>query len=198
MHNVKKSIAIFLSWLIFLSLSGCIVQSLNPFYTEESLIDTPESILGKWKLVKSPFVGDDDVLPWRFETDEVITFDKNNNEAILTVRYFKIDENIYASFFPDEPDNKLNTYWVACIQPVHTCCKVEISKNQLVFEPINLNYIIKLIEKGEKIPYFKPENDEDQNIIFTASSDQWFSLLKKYNNDQKLFSEEDKFLLKRE
>ena len=55
--------------------------------------------------------------------------------------------------------------------------------------------LIELTEKGEKIPYFKPENDEDQNIIFTASSDQWFSLLKKYNNDQKLFSDEDKLVV---
>ena len=174
-----------------LLLSGCIVQSLNPFYTKEALTELPR-LDGEWVLTIK--AGDDvtgnNIKPWRFKGDEIQTFDKNGVGSFLKVSYFRVGEQLFADFFPGDPDDrKVNGWWAIHVAPVHTVSKVSIDGKNLTFTPLNYEWLKKAL-KTNKITLSHIKIEDEDHLIFTAGSKAWMDFLKRHKNNKGAFDYE--------
>ena len=130
-------------------LSGCFIQSFQPFYTDDLVTDHP-GIKGKWSLVRK---GDEEVAqkypqPWVFTDDEITTFE-HSISSILDVTYFTIGESTFVDLTPAEPDEDKgpNEWWTIHTIPVHSVCKVVMSADALSLTPLDGEWVAKLLEK---------------------------------------------------
>lgn len=152
-------------------LSGCFIQSFQPFYTDESVIDLPE-IVGEWQLVK---IGNDDASakypePWAFAENEITTFE-NNVRSDLGVTYFKIGNVTFADLTPAETsgENNPNEWWLLHVVPVHSVCRVELSAETLILTPLNGEWVGSLMETEKISLSYLVVGDEDDQMVLTAT-----------------------------
>jgi len=187
--------------LIFLCscLSGCIVQSWNPFFTKDTLIEMPQ-LNGEWILLEymGSDVSDDNMKPWIFREGEIQTYSEDGYGGLLDVHYFKVKENTFIDFiagnFPE--DANISELWTSNIVPVHTICKISIKDDLLILKPMNAEWFGEAIEaKKILLPYMLVEVQEDRKLI-TAKSEEWIAFLEKYGDDEEVFTEEYQFVLK--
>ncbi len=168
-----------------LILVGCIVQSLNPYYTEGSRCDI-RGIEGEWTLLEEgkPQSGK----PWVFGKEKVLTFDKNGISASLRVVYFSVGKTFFLDSTADEPGEATSRWWTMHVSPVHVVAKVELRDNRLTLTPIDYDWLEKALQDGTvKIPQMR---QKDENIvIYTATPAEWKVFLEKYSNDENVFSE---------
>jgi hypothetical protein len=180
-------ISFLMVFFLFL-LPGCIVQSLCPFYTKESVCNI-EGISGEWKLLDdkgNPESGK----PWIFQKDKVIASDKSGSQGTLKVTYFRTGESFFMDTIADDPSEGTNKWWVMHVFPVHVVTKVEIHDNTLTLTPIDYNWIEKTLkDKTGTLPHIL--NKDENSFLFTASPQEWIEFLKKYSNDVNVFSKEN-------
>ena len=77
MLRYPPGICFIVSVVCIVLLSGCVVQSVNPFYTEASVLAYPD-IEGSWILLKSygePVKDSSKVLPWKIAADKLTAYD---------------------------------------------------------------------------------------------------------------------------
>lgn len=173
--------------VVLFTIAGCIVQSLNPYYTEDSVCNIP-GIAGEWTLLDEgkPQSGK----PWSFGSDKVITYDKNGIPASVKVVYFRIGETFFLDTIADGPGEGTNRWWTMHVFPVHIVTKVEIRDNRLTLTPIDYNWLEKALENGiVRLPHLR-QKDED-SVLFTASAREWMDFLRKYSHDGSVFSDKN-------
>ena len=182
---------------LFLLLSGCIIQSFYPFYTEETKVKLNE-INGEWisiiqmgnNIEKKP------TSPWLFSDKTIVSYDEKNVKSILECTCFKVGDNLFIDTFAGEPDTKINFLWSAGITLVHNVCKISLNKNTLVLTPINFEWFEERIkEKKLGLPYVRA--NKDSNYIFTARSEDWVKFLKKHGDNPEVFNKKYNFVFKR-
>ena len=183
-----------------LVLSGCFIQSLNQFYTEDSVIDFPAAN-GQWKFVRR---GDEDLSdkytePWIFSDDAIETFE-GGVKSVLTAKYFMIGDDIFVDLFPAEPieGNKPNEWWVVHVMPVHSVCRVDIAGNTLALTPLDGGWVAGLLEKKEFELSFVSRDSEEDELLLTASSKDLMAFLAKYRNEPKAFPKGNSHLFEKE
>ena len=117
--------------------SGCIVLSLNPFYTEETKISYTE-IEGKWRLLRSvgADVSDSQIDHWEFMGDIIESYGEENVHSGLEVVYFEINGTIFMDCMPGEME-VANEYWSSMVYPLHVLCKVEMKMDTLRLIPMD-------------------------------------------------------------
>jgi hypothetical protein len=183
-----KTLRVLLILPILLSLAGCIVQSVDRFYTETSVCTLP-SIAGDWRLLDdkaSPVSGK----PWRFLADTVLTYEKNGAPATIKVQYFKIGDTFFMDSTADEPVDGANHWWTMHVFPVHVVSKIELQGDSLTLTPVDYRWLENAIqEKAVTLPHVRSK--EGDTLLFTASSEAWSGFLKKYALDKKVFSGEN-------
>ena len=166
---------LFLLILFACIFAGCIgntVQSLNPFYTEEAVVEFPQ-LEGEWL---SFIVLDGDVLPmnikpWVFEDNTIKIFDENRKVSVARIKFFQIEGSYFADIvmanfnldlFDDFNDDMISsdanlltnttfTFWsMVHWRPVHIVYKVEIDKDNtsLVLIPLSFNWLEKIMEEN--------------------------------------------------
>jgi hypothetical protein len=179
-------------------LSGCFIQSFQPFYTDEVVVDLP-SIIGEWMMVK---MGDRDVTkshpqPWVFRDGEVTTFDENI-DSILKVKYFRVKKITFIDLFPSDPDKTKgpNGWWAIHTIPVHSVCKVELSGNTLIITPLNGSWVKKML-KGKEISLSNVVVGTGDQIALTTSSSELVQFLEKYGSNASAFPTSESYLFKR-
>ncbi|MBN1670217.1 MAG: hypothetical protein JXR37_04250 [Kiritimatiellae bacterium] len=158
--------------LVAIFLPGCFIQSLQPFFTEDSKTDLPD-IAGKWRLVKQ---GERDVSEkykeaWTFGQDTIQTFEEGV-ASLLKVQYFKVAEVVFADLSRGDPDKLKapNPWWMIHTVPAHSVCKVDLTGDALVMTPLNGEWVADLFkEKKLSLPHTTVGEDADQ-IVLTASS----------------------------
>lgn len=182
-------------------LSGCVVQSINTFYTDESRVPMPQ-IVGKWHPVSKEKANKDEKLPpeWIFAEDNVLTSDEKGIQSELETVYFKAGDSVFVDMSPgkldDEKNKAVNGYWLMCTAPMHTVCKVEIKGNELKLVPANLKEILKMVETQKCELKTVKGNSKDSVEIFISSSAEWLKFLAKYANDKEVFDEQSALLFK--
>ncbi len=155
--------------------TGCIdntVQSLNPFYTEEAVVELPQ-LEGEWL---SFLVLDDDVLqmnikPWVFEGGTIKIFDEDRKVSVARIKFFQIEDSYFtdivmANFnldlFDDVDDDMIGsdmnllthstfTLWsMSHWRPVHVVYKVQIDEDNtsLLFTPLSFGWLEKIVEQN--------------------------------------------------
>ncbi len=211
--------------------AGCIdidntVQSLNPFYTDEAVVDFPQ-LEGEWL---SFIVLDGDALPmnikpWFFEDNTVKIFDENRKISVAQIKLFQIEDSYFADIimanfnldlFDDSNDNTVSsdmnsltntafTFWsIFHWRPVHLVYKVQIDEDytSLVLTPLSLDWLEKILEENPDLIPLIEQSDPDSLLILplaNATSETWMSLLEKYRHEEKAFPSEQifKVLLKK-
>jgi hypothetical protein len=195
---IKKKFALLFSLSMFI-FSGCVVQSLNPFYVQDAAVKLPE-LSGSWYLVKS---GSDDSsvdykTPWALDDDgKFRTFDEKGNSGVLEVRFFKVDDIVFMDLCAgDIEESKVNFWWAMHVVPVHTLCRVKADKDQMELVPLDYNWLQDQLKEGKvKLPFLKA--DSEDIFIFSASSSQWMALLKELKDNKEAFPSEKAYIFKR-
>lgn len=183
---MKRVSILSILFVIMSCLCGCIVQSLHPFYTAGSVIESPVKN-GKWEMIDKngkPEMGN----PWLFEKDKITAYDEGGLPGVVKVVYFKVEDTLFMDATVDKPNQKVCTWWAMNLTPVHTVCRVEIHDDILILKPINYEWIAKALEaKTFNLPYLKKKSWD--SFLITAPSQELIDFLKKNRHDSNLFSE---------
>ncbi|MFH0911270.1 MAG: hypothetical protein V1918_07205 [Planctomycetota bacterium] len=171
--------------------SGCLVQSLDPFYTEANRVAVPGELLGEWRLVEDALtgvssVGSDalkDRKPWVLEADHAIAYDWENVPARLDPVFFRVKDRLYCDVFATfpEPGEKPNVYWTLTVVPAHTLFRVFSGKDRLIFAALDPNRLVQEIRAGRvKLPMV--ESSLHRSVLFAASPGEWEAFLRDYDD----------------
>ena len=218
---------LYLCLLILLSsiFVGCIdidntVQSLNPFYTDEAVVELPQ-LEGEWLAF---VVLDGDVLPmnikpWILEGSTVKIFDEDRKVAVARTKFFQIQDSYFADvvmanfnsdlFDPeneDPPSSDMNflpntafTFWsMLHWRPVHVVYKVQIDadNNSFVLTPLSFEWLTEILEEYPDLIPLIEQSDPDSPFaspLANATSVKWMFLLEKYRHEEKAFPADQMF-----
>jgi hypothetical protein len=193
-----------LSVLLCILLSGCIVHSLNVFYTPDLKVKLPE-ITGEWILASK---GEEDLpaknpFRWNLTENEIEMYDDQGYSSLKVV-FFKIGKNIFMDFTAGNSSKKTseneNALLVLGITRVHSLCKVLSKGDELTLVPLNFIWFRDRIKENKlNVSFVKVDNGVN-DYIFTASPKEWVTFLEKYGNDHKLFMESEslRFVFKKQ
>ncbi len=186
---------------IVMVLSSCIVKSLHPFYTKDT-IRFEQKFIGVWedkekgvwdvKSFKDEFLKDakksseSEVKPEdlevfnKYKDGYIINYTKNSKESLFLGIPFKIKNQLFIDFTPLELGSNLNNLVQAHLVGTHSLVKFDIvdAKNISIkwFDEDRIKHLFK--EKKIKIRHEKVGIDE--SFLLTASSEELQKFVKKY------------------
>lgn len=186
--------------LAVLLLSSCIVKSLQPFYTKDSL-SFNEKLLGKWvdnkkgqwtvESLKEKFEQDrkegvelSEVDLSALETYKegyYVNYIKNANEAGFIAMPFKIEQHYFIDFIPIEiEDDEINSLAAEHLLKTHSVCKLDMnSDDELSLSWLSEERISDLFSESKL--RLKHENiGPEETLLLTATSEELYAFLKKY------------------
>lgn len=185
---MKTAKAICMLTVSVLFLGGCIVQSLNPYYTKESVCAVP-GIQGEWRLLDEKGKPEP-IKPWTFLNGKIQAFEKNGMAGTIKATYFTAGKSFFLDSIADEPGEGTNKWWTMHVFPVHLATKVETDGKRLTLTPMNHSWMEKAVKnKTVTIPYIWVK--EENSALFTASSEEWMDFLTKNANNKDLFSDDN-------
>jgi len=188
-----KTRNLFISLILVLFFSGCVVYSFYPLYTEKDLFPN-ELLTGNWI--------DNDSTSWNFEhayigkkeegkidsTSYVLMMkDKDNKESEFSVHVVKLGGHYFLDFYLEDflGDDELELASFHIV-PVHTFAKVAVTKNQLQINWYDQNWLEKLI-KENKIRIRHEYNGD--YILLTASPKELQKFVTKYVDSEEAFKD---------
>lgn len=194
-----KNLLLILSVLL---LNSCIVKSLQPFYTSESL-EYQKNFIGEWKdnskgvwnivSVKEVFekdnpdkskVSKEDFDTYnKYKSGYFVEYVKNGDEAVFVAMPFKIDEHVFVDFIPFHyEDENINSLAAQHLLKTHSVAKLETLDNK----NIELSWLdedkLKKLYKNNQIQLKHENIGLDESFVLTASSEELYQFLKKYLN----------------
>jgi len=192
----KKKIPVSLCLVLAVCMfAGCVVHSVNPFYTRELVTEMP-GLYGQWMLTKSTF-REGTEKPWTFSKDAIIIPGDKGTVTTIIARFFRINDMVFLDTTADEPQQDMSLWWTLHISPMHAVSKVIISENTLRIIPLNAAWMEEAVK--DKLVLLPAVWHEEQKMsLFTASSAEWVDFLKKYGSDQQAFPEKDAFVFVRQ
>ena len=186
--------------IIGLLMSGCLVKSLHPFYTESDIVFRKDILgtytdqdKGTWSIEskeeKGMFGKGKSDKPTKFYLLKLI--DEKNKTVTLKGCLFKLDNDYYVDFYPESGNNddSQTDLYNFHVLGVHTVAKVLIAKNELRIKWYSEEWLGNLF-KENKIR-LAHENTESDNIVLTASTQELQKFMRKFANDPKAFKKED-------
>lgn len=195
MKQMKSKSILFLTAIVFL-LSGCLVYSFYPLYTEKDLFAN-DLLLGEW------IDGDSSI--WKFEhkpigkkelgkVDSTAYILKIKEEghpdftnAAFIVRIVKLEETYFLDFYLQDYkyDDEADIFDLHLI-PVHTFAKMELKGDHVRLNWFDPGWLGDLIEKN-KIRIHHENNDE--HILLTAKPEELQKFVVKYVNSNEAFKD---------
>lgn len=213
----KRHIILLVSLVVF---NSCIVKSLNPFYTEET-IKFSKDFLGEWKdnnkdiwkitslkdeyakLIKSgeKITLEDEKFFKKYKNSYSVEYSDKDKKSLFIATPFKLKDQLFLDFIPfnDQGSEMNGLLQIHNIYP-HSLVKLDILNNNEIsikwFDEKRLKEIFKekrIKIKHEKIGVMK------EDILLTASSEELQQFLKKYmaSESAKKWETETKFTLKK-
>ena len=163
MRSLK--LLIFLSGVLLL-LSGCIVQSLHPLYTDENVIFDMR-LIGQWAEEGSKEI-------WEFSRlDEkrygCVVYVDEDEKGMLEARLLTIKGKMFLDFFPTEPDWPSGIFYQLHLMPVHTFAFVEQIEPTLQIRFPNIDWLQELLEKNPDA--IRHEKRGNHDVILSASTE---------------------------
>ena len=192
---MKSKIGLLL--LIIFLFQGCIIHSLYPFYTAETII-LDENLEGSWSDSGYSKNGECSyqLLSEKDKDDNFYHFTicEDGISSTFDVHLVKIGEYTYFDFYPDRSNIGKGGITDFYLMPTHSISKVNISENSLSMESINVEWLEDLF-KQRKIR-IKHEKVEEE-IILTASSKDLQKFILKYADEEKAFEAADVYQRKK-
>jgi hypothetical protein len=165
-----------------LLLSGCVVGSLNPFYTEDTVVKMPE-LYGSWYFIQDIEANDES--PMVLSEGKMTIYDDKGVPEDAPVTFFKVDDTLFIDVFPNR--GRLKEDLVKDQPPVHLVSRVKvISSDKMSFNALDYEWLAKEIEAGTMtLPHQRAGSETD--IVFTASSAEWIEFLRQHKDDPRAF-----------
>jgi len=192
--ELKSVLILFVSVISLCAMTGCVVQSINPFYVKEAIVDLP-GVYGKWVLKESS-VDEGLNREWTFSADAIKLPDAKGGSFTLSSRFFRIDDMLFLDAMADAPPDGLSFWWVLHVTPVHTVSRVIADAKIMKIIPLSASWMEEAA-KNKTIQLPAVWNQEQNSYLFTAASADWSEFLKKYGKDQNFFPEKDAFVFSR-
>lgn len=182
--------------VIALGLSGCVVYSFYPLYSEKDLFAN-DYLLGNYYSFEDSTSWDFTYLKKKIKNNEITDSTGyqlkvvENKDSSLTsyfiVHLIKIDGVLIADFLLDDYAKKKDVrLFDFHIIPVHTFAKVIIEKDKITFKWFNGKWLKKLIEENRL--RIRHENN-GEFILLTAKSAELQKFLKKYLHSEDAFKD---------
>jgi hypothetical protein len=180
--------------------SSCIVKSLQPFYTKDSL-SFNEKLIGNWidnkkgqwtvESIKEKFdqdrkegivLSEEDLHAFEaYKKGYYVKYVKQNNEAGFIAMPFKIREQYFLDFIPIEiEDEEINSLAAAHLLKTHSVSKLDIkSDDELSFSWLSEKRVTDLFSQSKL--RLKHENiGPEETLLLTATSKELYAFLQKY------------------
>lgn len=190
----RSASLILLSLLVACLLAGCVVPSVNSFFTKDLETDMP-AIIGQWSLTESS-MKEDLNKQFTFTKDTIITPGEKGSGCILTSHFFKIDDMVFLDLIAAEAPQNNSFWWVLHITPMHTVSRVIVEEKTMKIIPLNARWMEEEV-KTKSVALPAVWHREQKYYLFTASSAEWVEFLKKYGKDSQAFQEKDAFVFTR-
>lgn len=208
--------SIICSLAILFFLNSCVVKSLSPFYTKETISFT-EEFLGKWKDnengkwevntfeseilkgYKGKVSKEDKQLISLYKNSYFVSFEKKGKEAFFIATPFKIKDQLFLDFIPVDYDSGgINSLTFSHIVYAHSLVKFDVSSNgSIKIKWFDEDRIEDLFKEGKiKIKHEKVGLLNDKYLL-TASSKELQKFVEKYivSNASKKWETSIKFTL---
>ncbi len=207
-----------------LLLNSCIVKSLQPFYTSESLSFNKDLIgswidneKGKWTVesIRTKIEEDrkkgiklskeDLALYETYKDGYFITLIKKDKEAGFIAMPFKINQHYFLDFIPIEiKDDEINSLAAEHLLKTHSVAKLDINSG----EDVSFSWLseerLKDLYDAQKIRLKHEKIGFEEDLLLTASSEELYAFLtkyteadlfKKYEEKEKKWKSNDKLTL---
>jgi hypothetical protein len=200
----------------FILLSSCVVKSLHPFYTKETISfdksfigEWKDSKKGTWKVVsfKSEITKENPLKKMNIEDLKIYNEYKNSyyiqrnykeKEVFFLATPFRINNQKFLDFFPLEHQNDVDNLIESHSVYTHSLVKYDVQKNgDIKIRWLDEKKIGKLFkEKKIKIKH-ETVGLIDEKYLLTANSKELQKFIKKYmaSNDAKKWETSTKFTL---
>lgn len=159
--------------MTLLLLSACFQKSLNPFYSEETLIQLPE-LEGTW-IDNHQYritIESVDGLHYLMTAEE----EEGQSKAELSVHVFKLFQTIFMDVYVEDIEPEpTNSYYAYNVIPTHNVFKMDNLEGKWVLKPLLSKWTENMISNGIlKIGEVKTNQDER---ILTGSTEELQNLL---------------------
>jgi hypothetical protein len=188
-----KSKNLYLIALLFVFLSGCMVFSFYPLYTDDDLYAN-DFLLGEWI--------DSDSSVWQFEFNykgehkpenldstayilRIKEDDKLSKKSFL-VHLIKLDDHYFLDFYLDDYFDKDPDLFDWHALPVHSFAKLELENGEAKINWFDPEWLEDLIEQN-RIRIHHENNGE--NILLTAKPKELQKFVVKYVNSEEAFKD---------
>jgi len=196
-----KRFAIFFVTIIGLTMTGCLVSSLHPFYkTKDKIFD--KALVGNWidkdssiwvirsHMVSEGFMSDK---PDRPDSTYSITYYESKDDiSYLQGTLFMLNGQRYVDFFPlPDADHCSSDMTAFHHVPVHTLARMQFKQDTVMLFWFGEEWMNDLFENNRiRIAHEKVQfNSIYESNILTAETDDLQKFILKYMNDEKTTGE---------
>lgn len=183
-----KKRSIILCAFVVLTVSGCVVKSLHPFFTSKDLVFKKE-LIGTWVDQDSSLWAisqnkNNDSLPANYS----ISFIEGEKVSKFTAHLFELSNQLYVDFFPDDiSEPELTKFHLV---KTHSLVKIEIFEDSLKLKWFNELWLADLFENNKIRISHEVIKDDDDSYVLTASTDELQKFIVKYGNDPNAFEDD--------
>ena len=151
---------------VLLLLSGCIVRSMHPLYTDENAIFDAR-LLGQWTEENSKEI-------WEFSKQDeqrykCVVYEDEGEQSILEAHLLEIKGKMFLDFFPTESDWQEGVFYQLHILPVHSFAYVKQIEPTLQISFPSSDWLQELLEKNPDA--IRHEKLGEDDIILSASTE---------------------------
>lgn len=188
--------------LMGITLSGCLVSSIHPFFKPGDKIFNP-SLNGNWvdedsciwviepRITTKGFMGES----YQDSTYAITYYEDDGAIASLQGTLFELNGQHYVDFFP-EPDKQHTSSEMASLHhvPVHTLARIHFSDDEVMLFWFGEEWLNKLFDENriridhEKVTF----TSHYESNILTAETEDLQKFIMKYMNDEKTSEEIEK------
>jgi hypothetical protein len=182
-----KKVIVSASFTALFLLSACFQKSLNPYYSEDTLIQIPE-LEGTW-IDNHNYritIKKDDKFHYRMIAEEA----EGSSKAELSVHVFKLFETIFMdTYMEDIEPEPTNNYYAFNMLPSHNVFKVDILEDEWVLKPLLSKWTDSVI--SNRILYIEAVKTNEGERILTGSTEELQNLLACSLQDKDAYEDED-------
>jgi hypothetical protein len=166
-------------------LGGCVVQSIQPLFSEKEFITYP-SLAGTWTQKEEG----KELGLWTFTVKDnryvLKQRDEKGREATFHVAVGKIGTDVFLDFSPDDPapEHGLNDFMSVNLIPAHVFAKVRKTNDALVLVTMDYEWLEKHLQENPKaIAHIL----QDKRPVLTATTGELQKFFAKHAQDEKVF-----------
>jgi len=181
--------------LVATVLNGCVVQSLNPFFTKDAVVPLAH-LWDEWDRIDHSDGLPASARPWEIGKTEITTYD-GDKPGPLKVTYFRVGQNTFVDATAGDLDSDSpcgNAWWSFNIRAVHTLARIIFAKDRLEVRPLDYDWLNREID-AERVNL--PRTETGNDFVFTATPSEWMEFLKKHGSSTDAFPEKEALIFTR-